>query len=517
MSVFLCKLNVPIVGDKYISTTDFQGASHQYWGEVISPPKLTLAGKGYIQAKFGEMEIRHNPESKDAVFNYKDQSWPPTEKSFALEFGFGEGTPVLFKGTGIISDIEEDRIRIRLLETDDDLDLLEYVQDERRVTVDSLADVSSTLQVTATGHGFIDGAKVIFEGLTNEPELNYNSTEALVYKITTVTANTFVLSGLDPTDYTMGTEGNGKVGPAVVRPMAFGVITHIPIVKKSGILLTNPYLDTGQIIRFYDDAVESGNNIVSDPNEFTTIPTATEITIDFIVAGEGSLSGTGLNATNLSELFSYVCTKLSLTLNTAKAPNASTQKIAFYQGSQIKLKELLNQVAQAMGYQFFIDKANTTLYLIDRLNQPSSIGTFSDIIRFDVREPHPVSRTESNWTTRVPYTGTTKRLEVKQETAFANSSRFTSGNPHSVPAFLRDDVEMHKVLANIMSTEEKTFFEITIPKVDTTTVPGDRFKHDDENRLLAYDLVITGIKDRDYLRERTSFTARGTKTIIVYS
>ncbi len=509
--LFLCKITLSGGSPKYISTTDYPG-SVQYSRQVIAPPSLSLTGKSYVKQQFGSMEIRHDPEDPSAVFNYFDGTWPPPSGEFDVEIQFGEQEEPLFSGKGSIREIRSTSVMFDLLDADVEQDLLELSLDERRILVEQLVDASGVIRVTANAHELIDGSEAIFEGL-NATTLNYDGTSDRVFEVVLVDENTFDLKDTDATQHLMGIEGAGHVSVPVVRPMAFGVVTHQSTVKKKEDLLVNPHFDPTQTIHVFEDGVLVGTTW-STPDQFSVPPTAQEIQLNGVIQGEVSVTGLGINAAYLLELFQYACTRLGLTLDATKAPQSNEISISFIISTQMKIKEMLERVAINFNHLFYI--RGSTLHLVDRAytETPKTVETF---LSNAVSEPAPIARAESRWQLRSPFSGTAKRLGTLEKYAFVNSQRFTTGNPISVDAYVESDAQMQKILRAYMATEEQTEFSITVPEIDFETRPGDLLTWTDPNTALSCTMIVTGVRGWDFLKEQTTFSGKGTKSILVRS
>lgn len=249
-------------------------------------------------------------------------------------------------------------------------------------------------------------------------------------------------------------------------------------------------------------------------NLFSTSPSPTHITLNGDSSGgELSVSGTGVNAVTLYELFDYCCTQLSLTLDVTKASSASSLDLSFYVDSQMKVIDLMDSVAVAVNYQFYIE--DSTLYLIDKANDPTATEVIGPDIEFITHEENfPVKQFRSSWTQRVPFTGTDKRLGEESRFQYVNSSNFSVGNVVTIDNFVETEVAQKSILSALQEIYERPLISLRKPEIDFETKIGDKLTFTDQEKVLTYSLYVRSIS-YDHKEEHTTFSGDGTVTAII--
>lgn len=248
-------------------------------------------------------------------------------------------------------------------------------------------------------------------------------------------------------------------------------------------------------------------------NVFSTAPTATNITLNSASGGgEMSVSGTGVNGSTLSTIFTYIVGELSLSLNTSKASSASSLNLAFYIDSQIKVIDLADKICRNINYQFFI--SGSTLYLVDKANDPSATEIINpDIELIDHDYMFPSKQFISTWTHRVPFTGTDKRLGSEERSQFVNSSNFAVGNTTNIDNLVETEIAQKSILQTILTTHEKPVITLVMPFIEFSYVVGDKFEFIDNEKLISYTMKIRSISF-NFSEEKTTFKGDGTASTI---
>ena len=596
---FLADIDVTDSITKYISTGSYQGNNNFYSPEVKDAPRLELRGKGYVSNTFGSLVLVHDPYKERSVFNFKQGTWPYVKKAYPITVQWGEQAENLFTGSAVIREIKYNEIVMDILKPEFSENLLELTLDlSAQSTVSFQKAFGGEVLVNLVNHGFDSNNQIIFESLSILTGLNYNvTTNPNKYSITVLDADTFTLGGTDGDDFSLTgsptVDTSGVVGIPVLRPMAFGNVSHRLPILKSNNTLSNPHLDPEKIIRVYEDGVQIGAGLDGDSSEgvssvsagttttytvtehdyvagdiltpydvdgsnqfndsqfkvaqtvisitpttittdlvstgftttltgtpkleftnnFSTVPSTTLVTLNNdTTGGELSISGSALNALNLSTLYSYFASKESLTVNTDKSSNAVNQAVAIYQESQIKVIDLADTVAQQMGYQFYI--SGTVLYLIDLLNDPSS-SAFNGRGKIAIREPAPVQRVQSIYDLRVPFNSNSNKLGTLTKRAFVNSDGFNGvGTVVDFNAYLEDAEEQRLVLINQLAIIERSLLTLQKTDIDFNTKIGDKISFTDSDKFLNCVMYIREIL-HDTENSKTTFNGDGIVSTLI--
>ena len=344
------------------------------------------------------------------------------------------------------------------------------------------------LKTTLTGYDWITGVLVI-ENITEE------SLRFTMY----------------PFEYTQSpvstvTDSDGNT---VTAPWVYGSVTNY-----------NNLVQTGSTTFYNPTGLTSGLTFKEDG---TTKATSSVSTSAFTVSGYGGGQATLSSSTSktLEDFFDYVATTLSLTVtsaNTAKATNASSLGIKIRQDQPMPLVLIASSVAEAFNHQFYIgpdtDNSNqTTLFLIDRANNPASFTTFDEdeIVDASFQIGFPVGGISATY--KVVEIESNKVTEYSEYVRVENKP---SGSEFEVPAYAdtyADRSQVSTLLTAIKNNDVKASASVTMPDIQTSYNLGDRFKFGREIDFVNCDMIARSIT---YNFENRTTTLAGDADLSAY-
>ena len=324
------------------------------------------------------------------------------------------------------------------------------------------------LKTTLTGYDWITGVLVI-ENITEE------SLRFTMY----------------PFEYTQSpvstvTDSDGNT---VTAPWVYGSVTNF-----------NNLVQTGSTTFHNPTGLTSGLTFKEDG---TTKATSSVSTSAFTVSGYGGGQATLSSSTSktLEDFFDYVATTLSLTVtsaNTAKATGASSLGIKVRQEQPMPLVLIASSVAESFNYQFYIgpDTGNsnqTTLFLIDRANNPTSFTTFDEdeIVDASFQIGFPVGGISATY--KVVEIESNKVTEYSEYVRVENKP---IGSEFEVPAYAdtyADRSQVSTLLTAIKNNAVKASASVTMPDIQTSYNLGDRFKFGREIDFVNCDMIARSI------------------------
>ena len=324
------------------------------------------------------------------------------------------------------------------------------------------------LKTTLTGYDWITGVLVI-ENITEE------SLRFTMY----------------PFEYTQSpvstvTDSDGNT---VTAPWVYGSVTNF-----------NNLVQTGSTTFHNPTGLTSGLTFKEDG---TTKATSSVSTSAFTVSGYGGGQATLSSSTSktLEDFFDYVATTLSLTVtsaNTAKATGASSLGIKVRQEQPMPLVLIASSVAESFNYQFYIgpDTGNsnqTTLFLIDRANNPTSFTTFDEdeIVDASFQIGFPVGGISATY--KVVEIESNKVTEYSEYVRVENKP---IGSEFEVPAYAdtyADRSQVSTLLTAIKNNDVKASASVTMPDIQTSYNLGDRFKFGREIDFVNCDMIARSI------------------------
>ena len=324
------------------------------------------------------------------------------------------------------------------------------------------------LKTTLTGYDWITGVLVI-ENITEE------SLRFTMY----------------PFEYTQSpvstvTDSDGNT---VTAPWVYGSVTNFNnLVQTGSTTFHNPTGLTSGLTFKEDGATESTSSVSTSA---------------FTVSGYGGGQATLSSSTSktLEDFFDYVATTLSLTVtsaNTAKATGASSLGIKIRQEQPMPLVLIASSVAEAFNHQFYIgpntaDSNRTTLFLIDRANNPTSFTTFDEdeIVDASFQIGFPVGGISATY--KVVEIESNKVTEYSEYVRVENKP---IGSEFEVPAYAdtyADRSQVSTLLTAIKNNDVKASASVTMPDIQTSYNLGDRFKFGREIDFVNCDMIARSI------------------------
>ena len=324
------------------------------------------------------------------------------------------------------------------------------------------------LKTTLTGYDWITGVLVI-ENITEE------SLRFTMYPYEYTTSPVSTVSDQD--------------GNTVTAPWVYGAVTNFNnLVQTGSTTFQNPTdLTTGLSFK-EDGGVETMSSI-----------STSSFTVATYSDGQPTLSSS--TAKTLEDFFDYVATSLSLTVtsaNTAKATGASSLAVKIRQTQPFPLVEIASSVAESFNHQFYIgpntaDSNRTTLFLIDRANNPASFVTFEEdeIVDASFKIGFPVGGISATY--KVTEIQTNKVTEYDE---FVRVENKPIGSEFEVNAYAdsyADRSQVSTLLTAIKNTDIKASASVTMPDIQTSYNLGDRFKFGREIDFVNCDMIARSI------------------------
>jgi hypothetical protein len=325
------------------------------------------------------------------------------------------------------------------------------------------------LKTTLTGYDWITGVLVI-ENITEE------SLRFTMY----------------PFEYTQSpvstvTDSDGNT---VTAPWVYGSVTNF-----------NNLVQTGSTTFHNPTGLTSGLTFKEDGStgSISAGYSATSFTVSTYGGGQATLSSS--TSKTLEDFFDYVASTLSLTVtsaNTAKATGASSLGIKIRQEQPMPLVLIASSVAEAFNHQFYIgpntaDSNRTTLFLIDRANNPTSFTTFEEdeIVDASFQIGFPVGGISATY--KVVEIESNKVTEYSEYVRVENKP---IGSEFEVPAYAdtyADRSQVSTLLTAIKNNDVKASASVTMPDIQTSYNLGDRFKFGREIDFVNCDMIARSI------------------------
>ena len=203
----------------------------------------------------------------------------------------------------------------------------------------------------------------------------------------------------------------------------------------------------------------------------------------------------------MEDFFDYVATSLSLTVtsaNTAKATGASSLAVKIRQDQPFPLVEIASSVAESFNHQFYIgpntsDSNRTTLFLIDRANNPASFVTFEEdeIVDASFKIGFPVGGISATY--KVTEIQTNKVTEYDEFVRVENKPIGSELEVNAYADSYADRSQVSTLLTAIKNTDIKASASVTMPDIQTSYNLGDRFKFGREIDFVNCDMIARSI------------------------
>ena len=295
-------------------------------------------------------------------------------------------------------------------------------------------------------------------------------------------------------------------GNTQYNPFSHGAISNRqPLVQTGANAFRNPGLAT------------SGITVHEEGTDRFSSATSTTITTTSYAGGNVVVSGTGTNGTTVEQFFDYVANTLSLdvtTADTTKTTSASSRVIHIYERQPQLLIDLASSVAESTNHEFYISPnptdGNTTLYLIDRANNPSAtVIEDIDVIATSYKLPFPIASVSGDYSV----------TERKGTQLFTQGVSVVASN---VPigstikkTMLADKIsqvsEVSTIITAIKNIEIKPTASITVADIQTGWKPGDRFTLNRQSDLISIDMIVRSIS-YDFVSQDTTISGDATLT-----
>ena len=293
------------------------------------------------------------------------------------------------------------------------------------------------------------------------------------------------------------------------NPFAHGAITNRqPLVQTGAQTFRNPALAT------------SGITIHEEGHDRFHSATTTTITTNGYTDKNVCVSGTGLSGTTLEQFFDYVADTLDLdvaTADTTKTTSASSRKVHLYATIPQLLVDLASRVALGTNHEFHISpnpaNGNTTLYLIDRANNPTAtVIEDIDVLDTNYTLPFPVASVVGNFsvTERKGTQLFTQNVAVKANNVSVGESIhfkvFADTNAHVA--------EIQTIITAIKNIEIKPTAFITVADIQTGWSAGDRFTLNRKLDLISIDIIVRSL---NFNFENQTTTISGDATLTEFN
>lgn len=315
--------------DFYLSNKQFVG-THYYYPFVVVPPTIEIGvvSGGLVRIKYGSITLSNDKNSNVHPFGtgrykflFDTQVFP-----YPIEIRTDENATPIITGNAYFSNFRDDGIVFDISDIEYEQILTRYTQTEKWCYVENISS-DTPAQITANNHQFVTGQIITFERMIPaNSDLEYSETNDNYFIVgNVIDANTFELHTKDNVDVVGAdiqngavafSELNNRVGLPQENPFTFGqIINRTPVIKKYANEVANPYLLTASNtypIEVREDGVLIGTTDSNSAEYFTTLPTSSTITLNANTTGVISISGMSRNGATLTELFTYLATKLGL-------------------------------------------------------------------------------------------------------------------------------------------------------------------------------------------------------------
>ncbi len=277
-------------------------------------------------------------------------------------------------------------------------------------------------------------------------------------------------------------------GNTQYNPFSHGAISNRqPLVQTGANAFRNPGLAT------------SGITVHEEGTDRFSSATSTTITTASYAGGNVVVSGTGTNGTTLETFFDYVANTLSLdvtTADTSKTTSAATRVIHLYEKQPQLLIDLASSVAEATNHEFYISPnptdGNTTLYLIDRANNPSAtVIEDIDVIATSYKLPFPIASVSGDYV--VTERKGTQLFTQGVSVVASNVPIGSTINKTMLADKISQVSEVSTIITAIKNIEIKPTASITVADIKTSWKPGDRFTLNRQSDLISIDMLVRSI------------------------
>ena len=290
------------------------------------------------------------------------------------------------------------------------------------------------------------------------------------------------------------------------NPFSHGAISNRqPLVQTGSNAFRNPGLAT------------SGITVHEEGTDRFSSATSTTITTASYAGGNVVVSGTGTNGTTVEQFFDYVANTLSLdvtTADTTKTTSAATRVIHLYERQPQLLIDLASSVAEATNHEFYISPnptdGNTTLYLIDRANNPSAtVIEDIDVIATSYKLPFPIASVSGDY--QVTERKGTQLFTQGVSVVASNVPIGSTINKTMLADKISQVSEVSTIITAIKNIEIKPTASITVADIKTSWKPGDRFTLNRQSDLISIDMIVRSIS-YNFVSQDTTISGDATLT-----
>ena len=295
-------------------------------------------------------------------------------------------------------------------------------------------------------------------------------------------------------------------GNTQYNPFSHGAISNRqPLVQTGSNAFRNPGLAT------------SGITVHEEGTDRFSSATSTTITTASYAGGNVVVSGTGTNGTTVEQFFDYVANTLSLdvtTADTTKTTSAATRVIHLYERQPQLLIDLASSVAEATNHEFYISPnptdGNTTLYLIDRANNPSAtVIEDIDVIATSYKLPFPIASVSGDY--QVTERKGTQLFTQGVSVVASNVPIGSTINKTMLADKISQVSEVSTIITAIKNIEIKPTASITVADIKTSWKPGDRFTLNRQSDLISIDMIVRSIS-YNFVSQDTTISGDATLT-----
>jgi len=283
------------------------------------------------------------------------------------------------------------------------------------------------------------------------------------------------------------------------------------ITDLSGVVTDNTPRVDKQIIR-YGNYFGSQRLPTSEFIYTRAITVALEEGVSNIV-GEPLVTGMGAEGETLEEFFLWCKYQLEVpNHNFLKAPNLATSKISVSVKSQIKVTELMGEVAESTNHLCYV--RDNILHVIDlSATQDEFVDIPSyEIVSASVANEYPISYIETSFSKKVVYDDEWP-IKVEDDETTVRVDNVSVGSSQTVNAVSKVVVDNRTYLQSILSHKKKANMSVTVNDVNLDLLIGTRVKFNREEEQISYDMIV-GTISYDFKKLETSFSGRGTISVI---
>ncbi|OGG99646.1 MAG: hypothetical protein A2600_07510 [Candidatus Lambdaproteobacteria bacterium RIFOXYD1_FULL_56_27] len=471
-----------------VSTETLDGGNHLWRGRITSLSPIRIEARpqgGFVKLSWGQMGF-----SPDCFVDAQGQVMaPPPRISATAHWGMRDDLEALslaFEGEAVLRERREDELIYEVLEKDWQVNALEEGMREGETFLVTQVEPQTLgiLRVfTAAAHPFVVGDEVFLqpkEGATPFPYLG----KAEVLAIDGTGHLWFEVAK----EYSNYSWTFGSVSAKLcVRPFAVGQIEHLPL-QRTGFgpgtdnLFYRPNFAgvLGTDWRIYEDAVEIGTGWQTDSPGALFV----ERVYGATTAVEGQVTACGLAAdpgahqspfATVGDFFGWAAARLGLSL---RCPGGAATSLDFVVTEQIRLIDLMDQVAGYAGYLFYVKAAELVLFHKDEpqgtLYNLSPMKVVDLQYRFDL----PVREYKSLWSQlkATKEAGFSVIREEKQQLLVPGSQ--TQGVSQTCRPFNRNAGQIRSQLKATKARQEKVWVQLSSP-LDRIPVLGEQFTYTD--------------------------------------